>query len=170
MATQNKVIMAWSECSIDIALATDNLAFPSVLTSIGVINNNSTSLETSEGDTLEARQSGGGIVAKETTEGGFSLTTRVIEPSFEFLKTLGIAEDGATGELDVTTHMVPNQYAMKLTPKNTGAIGIKAPLCNISYKPGFSDQEGNYADITFDILQHQDASGKKKWYTRYKKA
>lgn len=167
---ENKVIMAWSECQIEIGEATSDNSFPTSVESIGVIADNTTTLENTDGQVLESRKSGGGLVAREHNEGGFALNTRVTEPTFDLLKKLGLAEDGTSAdELDVTTHIVQKQFAFKVTPKNVGAVGIKAPVCNVTYKPGFSDQEGNYGELRFEILQHKNASGKNKWYTRFKK-
>ena len=57
-------------------------------------------------------------------------------------------------------------FSVKVTPKNVGAKGIKAPKTNIIYKPGWSEEEGNFADLTFEILfGEQDY-----WYSRFTKA
>lgn len=134
------------------------------LFSVGTIKDKTTELTNDDGDDLEAIASGGIRVAKESQDGAFTLTTRIIEPSAELYARLGLSTDGAEGEDDVHTHIVDGDYSLKVIPKNNGAIGIKAPKTNISFKPGFSEEEGNYVDITWDILQTESG----KWYTRYK--
>lgn len=162
MAT--KKIMAWSKCTIEIGKTGDGDVMSTSLTSIGVIKDKSSSLEPSDGDALEMKATGGETVAKEVLEGGFKLVTRVIEPTTELETMLGIAE--TVGEEDqIKTHVVEGDWSVKLTPKNVGAKGIKAPKCAITYKPGWSEEDGNYADIELDILKG-DAG---YWYSRFTK-
>ena len=161
MAT--KKIMAWSKCLIEIGKTGSNDAMATDLTSIGTIKDKSSSLESSEGEALEMKATGGETVAKESLEGGFTATTRVIEPTAELETLLGISKSGTDGETQVTTHVVDGDWSLKITPKNVGAKGIKAPKCSITYKPGWNEEEGNYADITFEILKG-DAG---YWYSRF---
>ena len=163
MAT--KKIMAWSKCTFEIGKTGDSDAMATVLTNIGTIKDKSSSLETSEGDALEMKATGGETVAKEVLEGSFKATTRVIEPTDELLSLIGITTDGAEGEKKVTTHIVEGDWSLKITPKNVGAKGIKAPKCSITFKPGWSEEEGNFADIDFEILKG-DAG---YWYSRFVK-
>ena len=88
MAKRQKIIMAWSKCTIEIAPTGADDAFNGTeLKSIGVIKDKSTTLEPSDGDALEMKATGGETVAKEVQEGGFTLKTRVIEPD-ELYSTL----------------------------------------------------------------------------------
>lgn len=164
MATQKNIIMAWSECSFEIGATGDGDVMATDLTDIGTIKDKSSSLEPSDGDSLEMKSTGGHTVAKETLEGGFTATTRVIEPTDELLTLLGLGETADDG-FNVKTHIVDGNWSLKITPKNVGALGIKAPKCNITYKPGWSEEDGNYADIDFEIL----LGGAGYWYNRFKK-
>lgn len=159
-----KKIMAWSECSIEIGQTTDD-TMATNLVSIGTIKDKSSSLEPSDGDALEAKSTGGHTVAKEAQEGGFVLKTRVIEPDDSLLTTLGLGEI-KDSEFNVKTHIVDGDFSVKVTPKNVGAKGIKAPKCSVAYKPGWSEEEGNYADLEFDILLGEAGY----WYSRFTKA
>lgn len=165
MATKKK-IMAWSKCTFEIGKTGDNDAMATELTSIGTIKDKSSSLEPSDGDALEMKATGGETVAKEVLEGGYKAITRVIEPTEELETTLGISKAGADDETQITTHVVEGDWSLKITPKNVGAKGIKAPKCSITYKPGWSEEDGNYADIEFEILKG-DAG---YWYSRFTKA
>ena len=158
--------MAWSECSVKIGKTGANDAMAQALTDIGTIKDKSGVLEPSDGDVLEAKSTGGHTVAKETQEGGFTLTVRVIEPTSSLLTLLGIASAEADGVQNINTHLVNDHWSVELTPKNVGAKGIRAPKTEISYKPGWSEEEGNYADISFEILLGSAGY----WYSRFTKA
>ncbi len=156
--------MSWSKCLIEIGKTGTDDAFPETLKSVGTIKDKSTTLETSDGDTLEAKATGGILVAKETQEGGYTLTTRIIEPEDSLFVDLGLGEVTAS-DLDVKTHIVSEDYAVKVTPKNIGAKGIKAAKASVSFKPGYSEEEGHFVDLTFDILMPSTGV----WYTRFTK-
>ena len=79
MAT--KKIMAWSKCTFEIGKTGDSDAMATDLTNIGTIKDKSSSLETSEGEALEMKATGGETVANEVLDGSFKETTRVIEPT-----------------------------------------------------------------------------------------
>ena len=158
------IIMAWSECKIEIGVTGANDAMATSLTDIGTIKDKSSSLEPSDGEVLEAKKTGGKSVAKEYQDGGYTLKTRVIEPTDTLLTLLGLGTVD-TDEFKVTTHIPAGSWSVKVTPKNVGAKGIKAPKCNIAYKPGWSEEEGNYADLEFEIVQGAAAY----WYSRFTK-
>ncbi len=162
-----KKIMAWSKCDFSIGKTGENDAMcaDASLQSIGTIKDKSSSLEPSDGDALEMKATGGETVAKEVLEGGFKATTRVIEPDDTLLTLLGLGT-AASGDFNVKTHIVEGDWSLKITPKNVGAKGIKAPKCSITYKPGWSEEDGNYADIDFEILKGDGGY----WYSIFKKA
>lgn len=165
-----KKIMAWSKCKFEIGKTGESDAMATSLTDIGTIKDKSSSLEPSDGESLEMKATGGETVAKETQEGGYKATTRVIEPTEELLTLLGLGEtvsgEGTDKEdFKVKTHIVDGDWSLKITPKNVGAKGIKAPKTSITYKPGWSEEDGNYADIDFEILKG-DAG---YWYSIFTK-
>jgi len=157
--------MSWSKCSVEIGPTGDNEAMATTLTSVGKVKDKSAVLEATEGEKLRSTGVGGELLAAENLEGGFALTIRVVEPDDTLLTALGLGA-AASDDFDVTTHVVSAEQSLKLTPKNIGAIGIKAIRCNVTYKPGWSDSEGQFADITFEIIK--TSAG--KWYTRFIKA
>ena len=167
MPETNKVIAIWLECDIDIAKAKDDETFPiEGLESIGVVKEKSTTLEASEGESFELKKTGGQVVDSVETEGGFELVTTVIEPT-KLYKKLGLTDDDyeQTGKMKVKTHVVEDRYAVRLTPKRNGGMGIEAPLTQISFKPGGSEEEGGSAEVRFNFLF--GAAG--YWYERFKK-
>lgn len=166
MATK-KIIMAWSKCKFEIGKTKDDDTMSTELFDIGTIKDKSSTLEPSDGESLEMKATGGETVAKETQEGGYKATTRVIEPTDTLLTNLGLGAAATEGgDFKVNTHIVDGDWSLQITPKNTGARGIKAPKTNITYKPGWGEEDGNYADIDFDILKG-DAG---YWYSIFTKA
>ena len=159
--------MAWSKCAISIGAATGTTAMPSTLTSIGTIKDKSSVLESQDGDALSAKATGGVEVAHEEQEGSLTLTTRVIETDGTLETLLGIGEI-STNDVTVYTHVPNSDFGVKVVPKNVGAYGIEAPLATVKYKPGWSEEEGNYVDLVFNIVK-VDELATTKWYTKVKK-
>lgn len=154
MSATNKVIMAWSKCKVEFGPTGENDAFATALTDVGKIKNQSTELSSDSGDTLTETATGGEIVAMEQLDGSLKLQTTVIEPSAALYKALGIADDeGSDGEQKVKTHIVDGDMSVKVTPKNKGAKGIKAPVTRMSVAPAFDEQNGNSLVITWNIVK-----------------
>ena len=162
-----QIIMAWSKCKVELAAATEEGTMPLSLAEIGKVKEKSTTLEAEPGDVLEAKATGGETVAEEELEGKYILKTRIIEPDNALYTTLGLgtadSQPEANPDFKVKTHIVSGRFAVQVTPKNKGAKGIKAPLCSVKFRPGYSEEEGNYADIELSIL-HTSAGD---WYTRF---
>lgn len=166
-----KIIMSWSECTITIGKTGEGDVMAASLEPVGTIKDRSTTLESAEGDKLEAKATGGRSVAAEYLDGTYQLKTRIIEPPQSLFVTLGLGESGEAGEdadeaTDIKTHIVADDYSVKVSPKNVGATGINAPKCRLSVLPGYSEEEGHYLDLTADILYSEVT---KKWYQRFKK-
>lgn len=164
MASKRKIVMAWSKCKVELAPMPEDesMADDSALFDIGIIRQNTTSLSASEGDALQAIETGGAIVAEEKQEGDFALATEVIEPADELYVDLKIGSMNED-DVDITTHIVPGNYSMKLTPKNLGAKGIKAPKCSVSVTPTFGDDAGHGMTFNISILQGQAGY----WYRKF---
>lgn len=157
--------MSWSECTITIAKtgAVDAMGTP--LVSIGTIKDKSTSMSTADGDKLIAKKTGGHVVAREDLEGEVSLTTRVIEPEFTFLAGL-LNVSIVNSELPLTGLVVADPYSLQLSPKTSGANGLKVRKSHVSLKEGYGEDEGAFVDLTFTFLECADGA----LYTKYKKA
>lgn len=157
-----KIIMSWSKCKIEVGKTGEDEAMAVSLTNIGIINDKSTTLATEDGEKLTATATGGIIVAEEEGEPVVTITTRVKEMDFDTEKIF----TGATvseEELVVKTNVVSDDFSVKLTPKNIGAIGIKARRTHVSFRPGSSEEEGSYVDLTFKILACSDGELYKKF-------
>ena len=151
-------IMAWSKCKIEIGLIPAE--GDPTLTDIGTILNNSSSLSSEVGNTMQMIATGGEVVAEEEQEGTVQLVTTVIEPTSSLMTLLGIASSD-----DIKTHVVDGAWKVKLTPKNVGARGISAPNCSIVYQPAWSEENGNQAILTFKF--HKTDAG--VWYSYFTK-
>lgn len=159
-----KIIMSWSKCKIELGVTGANDAFATTLFNLGIINDKSTTLSTEDGETLTAKATGGITVAEEEGEPVISLTTRIKEMDFETeAKLTGATVSSEGDELTVKTNIVSGDYSVKLTPKNIGAIGLKARRCHVSFRPGSSEEEGSYVDVTFKILACEDGELYKKF-------
>ena len=168
-----KKIMAWSKCKIEIGDTGTNDAMASDLTSVGVIANQSSSLSAEAGDALQAIATGGEVVAEEPQEGSLVLETTVIEPTNEFIVGLGLTLEQVTGnDVKVKTHIVSKNKSVKVTPKNQGAIGIKAPKTTLTYTPAWDEENGNVAVLRFTILKTTEipadnGADQNYWYERF---
>lgn len=158
--------MSWSKVSAKIGKTGENDAMATALASVGIIKDKSTTLATEDGEPLTAKATGGVTVAMEEGEGDVVLSMRVIEPSFDFETSLtGAVADDEKDELQVKTNVVSEDFSVELTPKNVGATGIRIRKSHIKYKPGFSEEEGHYVDLTFTVLECEDG----ELYTKFKK-
>ena len=161
-----KLIMSWSKCKIEVGKTGDDDAMATELFSLGTIKDKSTSMSTEDGDTLTATATGGVVVAEEEGEPQVSITTRIMEMDFDTENKLtGAAKSGSSGqeELTVKTNVIPEDFSVKVTPKNIGATGIKVRRAHISFRPGSSEEEGQYVDVAFKILACADGELYKKF-------
>lgn len=162
MAT--KIIMSWSKCKVEVAETPTDESFPTALNDVGTIKDKSTNLSSEDGETLTATATGGVVVAQEEGEPTVSVTTRVMEMDFDKEKLFTGATPSDDGsELVVKTNVVSKDFAVKITPKNIGAIGIKIRRAHVSFRPGSSEEEGNYVDLTFKVLACSDGELYKKF-------
>lgn len=161
--------MSWSKCTIKDGAATGTRQMPANLTPLGVVKDKSTSVEATDGEELKGVASGGIQVAYEQLEGGFQLTTRIMEPSNELYAKYGLG-DISEDDVNVKTHVVAEMRAVEVSPKNVGGKGIKAPYCIVKFKPGRSEEEGEFVDVTYVILPVlNDDFEVDMWYTRFTK-
>jgi len=75
-------------------------------------------------------------------------------------------ECNSAGELLIPTTVAPDKWSFRVTPKNVGGTGIQARKCNLSFKDGWSEEEGQYADLTFTV----EACADGELYTKFKKS
>lgn len=162
--TRKTIVMSWSEVLMLFGETGTNDAMATTLYTLGVVNDKSTSMSYSEGDTLTAKATGGKVVAEEYSEGTLEVTCRIKEMDFATEKLLTGAEiEESTGDLTVKTHVVSKEMSLKVVPKNIGGIGVKARRTKVKFVPGYSEEEGHYVDVTFKILECADGELYKKF-------
>lgn len=149
------IIMSWSRVKAEIGKTGDKDAMATQLQTVGTIKDKSTSLSIEDGEKLTAVATGGIVVAEEEGEPTVSVTMRVMEMDFT-TETLLTGAVAGSDKLTVKSNVVNGNYSLKLTPKNIGAIGIKARKTHVSFRPGYSEEEGHYVDLTFKILACED--------------
>lgn len=148
--------MSWGKVAGEVGYTGENGEFAEMLFSVGTINDKSTSLTSNDGETLTAKATGGITVAEEDGEPEIEVTMRVKEMDFDTEHLFNGAEENKDGELVVKTNNVEKEFSLKLTPKNIGAKGLKAPRCHVKFRPGSSEEEGSFVDLTFKILPGYD--------------
>lgn len=164
-AKRQKIIMSWSKVLILFGETGENDAMAAKLYTLGIINDKSTSLVYTEGETLTAMATGGETVAEEYSEGTLEVTTRIKEMDFATENLLtGATISETKDELEVTTHIVEKEMSLKVVPKNIGAIGLKARRTKVKFVPGYTEEEGHFIDVTFKILPTID----EKLYTKFR--
>lgn len=149
------IIMSWSRVKAEIGKTGEKDAMATQLQTVGTIKDKSTSLSIEDGEKLTAVATGGIVVAEEEGEPTVSVTMRVMEMDFA-TETLLTGAVAGSDKLTVKSNVVNGNYSLKLTPKNIGAIGIKARKTHVSFRPGYSEEEGHYVDLTFKILACED--------------
>lgn len=162
-----KKIMAWSKCAIEIGKTGASDAMATALTSVGVVKDKSATMESADGDSLEMKSTGGETVGSEKQEGTVTITCRIIEPGQELYTLLGIGAASDTN-IAVQSHVVASEYSVKVTPNKVGAWGVEAPKCSVSVSAGWSEEDGNYVDLSFGVLHgaQVDSKGKAYWYMK----
>lgn len=151
-----RIIMSWGKCLVLAGRTGANDAMSTNLFTVGTINDKSTSVAVSDGDTLTAKASGGVTVAEEEGEPTVEVICRVKEMDFDTEKIFTGAVENEQGELVVKTNNVEADFSLMVIPKNIGAKGIKARRCHVKFRPGHSEDEGSYVDLTFKILECED--------------
>lgn len=159
-----KIIMSWSKCKIEVGKTGAADAMATELFELGHIKDKTTTLATEDGAKLTATATGGVVVAEEEGEPQVTITTRIMEMPFDIeSKLTGAVLDENSEELTVKTNIVPEDYSVKVTPKNIGATGVKVRRAHISFRPGSSEEEGQYVDVTLKILACEDGELYKKF-------
>lgn len=164
-----KKIMAWSKCAIEVGDTGENDAMATTFASVGVVKDRSATLESEDGESLEMKATGGETVGSEKQEGTMTLSCRIIEPDNATYTLFGIGTVGSDSDMYVTTHVVSKEMSVKVTPNKIGAKGIEAPKCSVSCKIGWSEEDGNYMDLSFSILHGAQTYGENKpyWYKKF---
>lgn len=100
----------------------------------------------------------------DTSNGSYDVLTITLGAAVALAEEL--FESNSDGSVLVRSNVVPIAYSVEVTPKNVGANGIRARKCAVSYKEGWSEDEGSFADLTFIFMTCADGA----LYSKFKKA
>ena len=74
-------------------------------------------------------------------------------------------QSDSNGNLLYKTNVIAKDWSVEITPKNTGATGVRIRKSSVTYKEGYSEDDGQFADVEFTVLQCADG----ELYTKFKK-
>ena len=103
------------------------------------------------------------VTAIDTSNGAYDTLTITLGAALAIGDILFVAD--AAGNLAIKTNVITKEWSVEITPKNIGATGVRARKTAVSYKEGYSEEDGHYADLTFKIIQCADG----ELYTKFKK-
>ena len=123
-------VISWGKCTIKYKGEED-----SQFVALPIPVDGSTSLETTEGERMEAKEEGGGIV---------DVIVKSPEMSLVFDLYLKKPESGETFEVPLDPHdgQVDGEYAFELVPEDAACPGIKIDRARVTTAPQFSSSEG----------------------------
>lgn len=107
---------------------------------------NTTQLETTQGEKLEAKVEGGENEAVKYKSNTYQLTFQVRQAPER--------ED----PIEHVDGVVKDEYSVRVTPENTGAIGVVIDRSAVNVQTSFSSSEGLVNTYTFDVLKPQEGS------------
>ena len=135
-------VLNWGKPKLEIC-ALENGSMPEVpsWTELDTPVENSTSLETTEGEKTEALDEGGSVVDTRKKKNKYSLKFSLFEKKN---KEKPIAdEDG----------VINTEYAIRLTPEDTSTKGFIIKKASVSYQYTYTTADGGRHVYTFDALQ-----------------
>lgn len=135
------VTLSWGKCTVSVKSLTDSDA---VWTAFTTPVEDSTTLETEEGDKLEAKIEGGENEAVKYKKSTYTL-------DFE-TRQAPEREDPITGEDGV----VEGEYAVLIVPEDDSAYNVYIPRAACSIQKSFTAEEGIKYAYHFDALVPDD--------------
>lgn len=152
-----RIIAIWGKCDVSICETPESEEMPSSgLNSVGKIEDKTTVLSYTDGESQELKGTGGETIDQLDQEGKLVLETVVVEPTTLY-KTLGLSDstdaDISGGKVRVKQHVVDKRYAVKLTPQRVGGWGIEAPVCSVAIAPAGEEAKGGSLKLRFTIIK-----------------
>lgn len=136
-----KAVTAWGKPHISTGKAGDDGTMCASLKDVGIIKEDTTTLELTAGDVKELYGEGHELVDKMQFEGTWSLKFTLIKTSLAKVAELfGLTE--AEDKLAMKTTNVSEPRSYKVDPLLIGAIGVELPYCHTSINPKFATAEG----------------------------
>lgn len=136
-----KAVTAWGKPHISTGKAGDNGTMCTSLKDVGIIKEDTTTLELTKGDVKELYGEGHELVDKMEFEGTWLLKFTLIKTSLAKVAELYGLEE-AEDKLAMKTTIVSEPRSYKVDPLLIGAIGAALPYCYTSINPKFATAEG----------------------------
>lgn len=135
-------ILSWGKPTVEFA-AYVNGELPSTptWTAVAEIKQGTATLETEQGDKLEALDEGGDVVDVRFGKSKYTFTFSL------FMKK------GDSKPIEDTDGVVTNNYALRLTPEDEDAMGFMLPKCNVSVQETWTSEEGGLWTYTFSAIK-----------------
>lgn len=135
-------ILSWGKPKIEICkLENGDYPSPPVWKVLPTPVENSTKLDTQEGDSKEAKLEGGEVLATRKGASKYKF-------EFELYET-----DDFTAPIEDNDGIVLDLYAVRLTPENTAAKGLLFDRCSVSVVKTWDSETGAKIKYTFDGLK-----------------
>ena len=136
MAT-NTVTVGWGKPAIKVKKVNGGVAWEEFATPV----ENSTSLEATQGDKMEAKIEGGENEAVKYKANTYQLSFQVRQ----------VPE--RTDPIDEVDGIVQDEYAVQVIPENAAAIGVQIDRASVNVQTSFDSENGLVKTYTFDALK-----------------
>ena len=137
------MILKWGKPLLEIIKLVDG-EIPSASPQWTALDNpvqNSTQLETTEGDVTEANGEGGELVDAYVKASTYSLTFQLF------------AKKGSEKPIEDEDGVILDEYAIRLTPEDDTLPGFMLPRCRVSVVDTFTSADGERWQYTFRALK-----------------
>jgi len=140
-------ILSWGKPKIEVAAFVDG-ALPSTPTweELEEIKEGTAQLETEQGDKVEALEEGGGVVDVRFGASKYTFTFSL------FMKK------GDTKPIEDVDGVVSTNYALRLTPEDSAALGFMLPKCAVSVQETWTSADGGLWTYTFSALKPESGT------------
>lgn len=152
---------AWGETLLKFGLTGAGDAMSASLGTMGIVKEDSISLDPTDGTKLQLFGSGHVLLDQLTNEPTLTLKAIIvgipdaIKEAFWGAETTGVGDASTT---EVSSLVNSKKFSVVMETKVVGSETFEAPLCSISMTPLISEKEGWTASVTIDILK--GATGK----------
>lgn len=143
---------AWGEIALKIGDANPTGAMQTTLESIGIVKEDSISIDTQDGKKMEWKAVGGAVIDSLQGEPTLTIKAHVKNLNKTALSKFWTVKE-ATDNLEVSGFTNTKKFAISLEPSVVGAEVTNYPLTTINAKPVFKEDAGWGLDIEIKILK-----------------
>jgi len=144
---------AWGELEVKIGTPGVSNTMSTSLASIGVVKEDSFSLETEDGKKLQWFTTGHGLVDELKTQPTLMLKLHLKNLNLSALENFwDVTENITEGTIEVNAMMTTAKHSVYIGSKVVGSEALEIPYCSVSMKPVYSEDSGWGQEIEFTIL------------------